>query len=182
MHLFGAAKKAPVDIVDRSTEVGKTEEVEVRFEGKNLTNVGGIGLIRKFATKLGVERVLEHHVKLPRRAGKYTPGRLLLSLVYAFVLDLTRLSDTRLLKEDKVAHTLLGFGGFPDPSTFSRFLSRFTVRKAQGIGRANVGLMMRARRGLAGLSRITLDLDSHGKTVYGNQQRASVGDNPKKPG
>jgi len=31
-------------------------------------------------------------------------------------------------------------------------------------------------------TRLTLDLDSHVETVYGNQQRAKVGYNPKKPG
>ncbi|MCH6575108.1 MAG: transposase, partial [Bacteroidetes bacterium] len=35
---------------------------------------------------------------------------------------------------------------------------------------------------MEGWRKITLDLDSHVRTVYGQQQRASVGYNPKKPG
>ena len=31
-------------------------------------------------------------------------------------------------------------------------------------------------------ARLTLDMDSHVETVYGNQQRAKAGYNPKKPG
>ncbi len=39
-----------------------------------------------------------------------------------------------------------------------------------------------ARRNFEGWRKITLDLDSRVKTAYGQQQRASVGYNPKKPG
>jgi hypothetical protein len=41
---------------------------------------------------------------------------------------------------------------------------------------------MKARRDFEGWHKITLDLDSHVRTAYGNQQRATVGYNPKKPG
>ena len=46
----------------------------------------------------------------------------------------------------------------------------------------NHSLLMKARRDFEDWHKITLDLDSHVKTVYGHQQRASVGYNPKKPG
>jgi len=156
--------------------------VGVRFTAKNLTTVGGIGLFHKFAKRLKVEETLAARVELPRRVSKYTPARLLLSLVYSFVLDLTRLSDALFLRQDEVAHRLLGFSDFPHPSTLSRFLAKFTVPQAKGIGKATVALLMKARDNLKGYQRITLDLDSHVKTVYGNQQRAKPGYNPKKPG
>jgi len=169
-------------MVDQRKRVVQKSEVAVQFTGKNLTSVGGIGLFHKFARQLGVEKALASRVELPRRVGKYTSARLLLSLVYAFVLDLTRLSDTLLLRQDKVSHKLVGFGDFPHPSTLSRFLARFTVPKAKEIGKATVDLLLRARENLKRYEQVTLDLDSHVKTVYGNQQRAKKGYNPKKPG
>jgi len=45
-----------------------------------------------------------------------------------------------------------------------------------------VDLLLRARENLKRYEQVTLDLDSHVKTVYGNQQRAKKGYNPKKPG
>jgi hypothetical protein len=87
-----------------------------------------------------------------------------------------------LLRQDKVFHKLIGGNDFPHPSTFSRFLAKVTVPKAKGIGKASVALLMRARKNLNNYQRITLDIDSHVKTVYGNQQRAKKGYNPKKPG
>jgi hypothetical protein len=43
-------------------------------------------------------------------------------------------------------------------------------------------MLLRVRNNFHGYYKLTLDLDSHAKTVYGNQQRAKVGYNPKKPG
>jgi hypothetical protein len=53
---------------------------------------------------------------------------------------------------------------------------------ARKIGEVNVSLMMKARDDLEGYEGITLDFDSYVRTVYGNQQRAKVGYNPKKRG
>ena len=78
-----------------------------------------------------MEGTLGQHVQLPRRAGKYPTGRLFLSLVDAYVSDLPRFSDTRLLQGDTVAHDLLGFA---HPSTFRWLLARFTVPEAKQIG------------------------------------------------
>jgi len=157
-------------------------EVEARFGGKNLTIVGGISLFHKFIRKLGVEEALEQGVELSRREGKYKTGRVLLSLIYALVLDMNRLSDTVLLRLDKVFHKLVGFADYPHQSTFSRFLEKFTVPIANRVGEVNVGLTMKVRNNLEGYQGITMDLDSHVSTVYGKQQRAKVGYNPKKPG
>jgi hypothetical protein len=157
-------------------------EVETRFAGKNLTSVGGIKLFHKFAQKLGVEEALEQSINLPRKEGKYPTGRVLTSLLYALVLDLNRLSDTARLQIDRVFHQLVGFDGYPHQSTFSRFLKLFTVPVAQEIGETSVSLLDKVRDDFQDYAKLTLDLDSHVETVYGKQQRAKAGYNPKKPG
>jgi len=157
-------------------------DVETRFAGKNLTSIGGIWLFHKFARRLGVEEVLEQSVNLPRKEGKYKVGRMLVSLSYALVLDLERLSDTARLQTDRVFQRLVGFDAYPHQSTFSRFLKLFTVATAQKIGETSVSLLGKVRNDFNDQTRLTLDLDSHVETVYGNQQLAKVGYNPKKPG
>jgi hypothetical protein len=157
-------------------------EVETRFAGKNLTSVGGIKLFHKFARKLGVEEALGQSVKLPRRESNYKTGRVLVSLLYALVLELNRLSDTARLQEDRVFQRLAGFDDYPHQSTFSRFLKLFTVPTAQKIGETDVSLLSKVRSDFKDYIRLTLDLDSHVETVYGNQQLAKAGYNPKKPG
>jgi len=157
-------------------------EIETRFAGKNLTSIGGIKLFHNFIQKLGVEEALEQSIELPRREGKYKTGRVLVSLLYALVLDLTRLSDTTRLKADSVFHRLVGFHGYPHQSTFSRFLRLFTVPLAQKIGETSVSLLGKVRDDFKNWTGLTLDFDSHVGTVYGNQQRAKAGYNPRKPG
>ena len=164
---------------ERNVNSGK---VETQFAGKNLTSVGGIKLFHKFARKLGVEEALEQSINLPRRKGKYKVGRMLVSLLYALVLDLERLSDTANLQSDRVFQRLVGFDGYPHQSTFSRFLKLFTVPTAQKIGETSVTLLGKERNDFNDQTKLTLDFDSHVETVYGNQQRAKVGYNPKKPG
>jgi len=106
----------------------------------------------------------------------------LASLLYALVLDLNRLSDTARLQADRVFQLLVGFDGYPHQSTFSRFLRLFTVPLTQQIGETSVSLLGKVRDNFKEYTRLTLDLDSHVETVYGNQQKAKVGYNPKKPG
>ena len=50
------------------------------------------------------------------------------------------------------------------------------------IGEVSAGLRRSVRDESGGPARITLDMDSPVITVYGKQQRAKVGYNPKKPG
>ncbi len=169
-------------------------EIKVEFSGKNYTPFGGLSLFNKFLRKLGVEKVLdrvnpsgtdksgEPKSPSPVRKGGYSVGRKIMSLVNGLVCGLERPSDTKVLQEDKVAQTIMSYEGYPSQSAFSRFLKSFLVKGAQAIGRKNNQLLLRVRNDFAGWLKLTLDLDSHAKTVYGNQQRAKVGYNPKKPG
>jgi hypothetical protein len=58
----------------------------------------------------------------------------------------------------------------------------FTVPIAQKIGETSISLLGKVRSDFKDYTRLTLDFDSHVETVYGNQQQARVGYNPKKPG
>lgn len=165
---------------------GKSQEkneVKIEFSGKNLTYFGGMKLFGRFVKKLGVEKALDREVVLERRESRYSVGRIFLSLIYGMVLDLHRLSDTIVLRVDKVFLKIVRFSEYPHQTTFTRFLEKFTVPIARKIGEVNVGLLLKVRGDFKETKKeITFDLDSHVKTVYGHQQRAQVGYNPKKPG
>jgi hypothetical protein len=107
---------------------------------------------------------------------------MLVSLLYTVILDIRRQSDTLMLRLDKSFQKIAGLDDYPVQSTISRFLKSFRVETAKGIANVNHSLLMKARRDFEGWHKITLDLDSHVRTAYGHQQRASVGYNPKKPG
>jgi hypothetical protein len=157
-------------------------DIRVEFTGKNLTKFGGIQLVRKFLKRLKVEQELESVVTIEKRDSRFSVGGMLVCLLYAVILNMKRQSDTLMLRLDKVFQKIAGLDDYPVQSTISRFLKRFRVDTAKRIAQVNHSLLMKARRDFEGWHKITLDLDSHVRTAYGNQQRATVGYNPKKPG
>jgi hypothetical protein len=158
------------------------KDIRVEFTGKNLTKFGGIQLVRKFLRRLKVEEKLERAVSIEKRDGKFSVGGMLICLIYALILDMKRQSDTLMLRLDKVFQKISALNDYPAQSTISRFLKSFRVEAAKGIAHVNHKILTEARKNFEGWTKITLDLDSHVRTAYGHQQRASVGYNPKKPG
>ena len=159
--------------------------VKVEFAAKNITPYGGLGLFRQFIRKIGIEKVLDTVSPSQAEAtnkGKYSMGQKILSLVYGMICGLERPADTEVLQKDKVVQTVIGYEAYPDQSIFSRLLKSFTVSGAREIGVKNSRMLLKVRHNFRGFFRLTLDLDSHIRPVYGNQQRAKVGYNPKKPG
>ena len=190
--------------IAKTEKIHKNTPIKAEFSGNNYTPYGGLSLFNKFLHKLGVEKLLDTvppagsekdtepdspfkqsaapDFPSPVRQGGYSVGRKILSIVNGLVLGLERPSDTKILQKDKVAQTLLEYEGYPDQSTLSRFLKSFIVKGATAIGRKNRQLLLKVRNNFIGYLKLTLDLDSEVKTVYGQQQRAKVGYNPKKPG
>jgi hypothetical protein len=76
---------------------------------------------------------------------------------------------------DKVFQRIVGLKDFPHQRSLCRFLWTFNVPTAKKIGEANIKLLNSVRKRFKEMQKITLDLDSHVKTVYGNQQRAKKG-------
>ncbi len=165
-----------------SQKVKSHKDIRVEFTGRNLTKFGGIQLMRKFLRQLKVEKEFESAVTIEKRESKFSVAEMLVSLLYAVILDIRRQSDTLMLRLDKSFQKIAGLDDYPVQSTISRFLKSFRVETAKGIANVNHSLLMKARRDFEGWYKITLDLDSHVRTAYGHQQRASVGYNPKKPG
>ena len=169
--------------IDKTGDINKGKsEIKVEFSGKNITPFGGVGIFGKFIRKLGIEQVLDKALKANGRKCQYSIGQKIVSIVYGFVCGLERPSDTEVLKRDKVFHELIEYENYPDQSTLSRFLKSCPVEKAKAIGDSGIRMLFKVRNDFKDWLKLTLDLDSHVKTVYGNQQRAKVGYNPKKAG
>lgn len=160
-------------------------KIQIEFSAKNLTPFGGVDLLSQFIRKLNLKQVLDTINPSQTEKisiGHYTIGEKILSQVYGLVCDLERPADTEVLQWDRVFQTLTDYQSYPDQSTHSRFLSSFVVKGAQEIGEKNTQMLLKVRHNFNNYLKLTLDLDSHVKTVYGKQQRADVGYNPKKPG
>src|SRR5660397_149218 len=89
--------------INKAAMINKDQgEVKVEFSGKNLTSYGGLGLFSRFSRKLGIEKVLDKIKINENGEGGYKTGRKIMSLIYGLICDLSRPSDTGVLKKDKV--------------------------------------------------------------------------------
>jgi len=161
----------------------KAETVKEEFTGKNLTSFGGAGLIRKFFQRHHLKKKMEQQVQIAgRRRSKFSVGTMLTGLLYGLFLGYARTGQMGVLVTDKVFLKIAGFLYFPVQPTISRFLSGLKVAVAQQIALLNFRLLMQLRKGFEDFQELTLDMDLHVTPVYGRQQRAAVGYNPKKKG
>jgi hypothetical protein len=157
--------------------------IKEEFTGKNLTRFGGSGLIRRFFKRHQIKEQVEQQISVEgRRKSKYSTADVLVSCLYGMFLGYPRPGQMEILSTDRVFRRIAGLVSFPVQSTISRFLSSLKVSVALELGKLNFDLLMKLRGRFQGLKSITLDLDSHVTPVYGNQQRAGLGYNPKKKG
>ncbi len=152
------------------------------FDEEHLTHFGGLVLMHRFCQQLHLRRRLQRQVELPRRNVDYLAADLILALLYATIAGLRRINKTELLQYNGTFLDLLGLSRFPDQSTLRRFLQRLPIKSIRQL----VGLHDRLRSQLFSLPQtptsLIFDLDSVVLTLYGHQQGARVGYNPKKKG
>jgi hypothetical protein len=104
---------------------------------------------------------------------------MLLALIYPIVLGLDRIETASLLRSNGTFQYLTGLPSFPDPQTLRRFLLNAPVYLREQLHRANDRVLKRFIHLPDHRSRLILDLDSTVVTVYGRQEGAAVGYNPR---
>lgn len=156
--------------------------VHVSFTGDSLTHFGGVFLLQRFFSRLGLRSLLAHQVRFAQRNNRYTISESLLAVLYPIILGIGRLDATRLLQQNGVFQYLTGLPVYPDPQTLRRFLVRFgdagLTRFLQLHDHLRIALAHRPRR----LRGLILDWDTTVLTVYGKREGAAIGYNPKKHG
>lgn len=156
------------------------KNLRIVFDAEALTHYGGAVLVHRFLHQIALRTHLSWTVRFPQRNNRYHISETLLALLYPVILGIERLEMTEPLRHNGVFQYLTGLPGYPDPSSLRRFLQRFGQA-----GRTSF-LKLHDRYGQAMLrslrKQVVLDLDSTVLTVYGRQQQAAVGYNPRKRG
>jgi hypothetical protein len=104
---------------------------------------------------------------------------MLLALVYPIVLGLDRIETASFLHSNGTFQYLTGLPSFPDPQTLRRFLWNAPARVWEQLHRANDRLLQRFIHLPERRSRLIFDLDSTVVTLFGKQDGAEVGYNPR---
>jgi hypothetical protein len=102
-----------------------------------------------------------------------------LAVMYPIILGLDRLENASLLRSDSTFQHLTGLPAYPNPQSLRRFLLHAPPEFRQQLHRFNNRLLQVFIHRPEPRSRLILDLDSTVVTVFGRQEGAEVGYNPR---
>ncbi len=156
--------------------------VIVSFTGETLTHFGGIYLLQRFFKQVKLRKQLQRHVSFPQRNNRYSIAEELLSLIYAIALGLGRIEATHFLKQNGVFQYLTGLPAYPNATTLRRFLLRMAPLALPKLRKFHDKLLSVMILKPRPPTRIIFDLDSTVLVLYGKQEMALIGYNPKKRG
>ena len=146
---------------------------------RGLTHFGGAYFFHEFLRVLQLREFLARQVPYGRQNHRYSVSQMLLALVYPIVLGLDRIETASFLRSNGTFQYVTGLPSFPDPQTLRRFLWNAPARLWEQLHRANDRLLQRFIHLPERRSRLVFDLDSTVVTVFGKQDGAEVGYNPK---
>ena len=155
------------------------KNVRIAFDYAGLTHYGGVFFFHEFTRVLQLRRSLTRHLQYPRRHRRYELSQMLLALIYPIILGLDRLETAGLLRANGTFQYLAGLPSYPDPQSLRRFLLEAPPEFRQQLHRFNDRLLRRFIHQPEHRSRLILDLDSTVVTVFGRQEGAEVGYNPR---
>src|SRR5207244_12910027 len=117
--------------------------------------------------------------KYPRRYHSFAVSQMRLALVYPILLGLDRIEAASFLRSNGTFQYLTGLPNFPDPQTLRRFLLHAPPRLWEQFHRVNDRLLQKFIHWPGHRSPLIFDLDSTVVTVFGHQDGAEVGYNPR---
>ena len=153
--------------------------VKIACNHRGLTHYGGVFFFHEFTRVLQLRDFLARHLRYPRRNQRYTLSQMTLALVYPILLGLGRIETASFLRANGTFQYLTGLPNYPDPQTLRRFLRGAPDDFRRQLHRINDRLQQQFIHWPEHRSRLILDLDSTVVTVFGRQERAEVGYNPR---
>ena len=156
--------------------------MDFSFEGDALTHFGGLFLIQRFCNKLRLRRRLQRILKAAPNWIDYRPEDLILTLLYVLIAGLQRVNQTEILQYNGLFLALVGLQRFPDQTALRRFLRRLPPAAIRQMVRLHDQLRAELFALPQARTQLEFHLDSVVLTVYGKQQGARKGYNPRKKG
>jgi hypothetical protein len=153
--------------------------IRVACDHAGLTHYGGVYFFHEFLRVLQLRNFLSQRLSYSRRNRRYSLSQMILALMYPIVLGLDRLETASFLRSNGTFQYLTGLPSFPDPQTLRRFLLQAPDSFCEQMHRVNDRLLQNFIHMPDHRSRLIFDLDSSVVTVFGRQQNAEVGYNPR---
>jgi hypothetical protein len=158
------------------------KNLQINFSGQRLTHFGGLYLLQKFFQKIDLRSLLSQYIRLLQRNNRYTVAEEMLALIYPILLGLGRIETSHLLKHNGVFQYLTGLPTYPNPTTLRRFLLRMAPLALPKLRKLHDRFLFCMILKPELPTRVIFDLDSTVLILYGKQEMARIGYNPKKWG
>jgi hypothetical protein len=152
------------------------------FTEQNLTANAGLVHIGQFTKKLGLRTMLEQDISILRGPNaQVSVADAVMMLVMGVVVGAKHMSHLAVLRADAVIRALFRWKNFPDDTTFCRLFKLFQPVHCHELSEVE-GKVRTKVWSKKWFGRITLDMDSTVKCVYGSQQGAEQGFNTTNKG
>jgi DDE family transposase len=145
--------------VNRQKVVGKVGKFNICFRREQLTSHAGTVLLRDFAQRLGVERVLDEELRVKARERGYGEGQAIGGLVYNLILGGEHVRDPDVLRGDRGTQELMEAEAILAPTTAGEVLRKFDIGDVQDLQRVHRQPQQRVRPHQQATT-CTVDLDS----------------------
>jgi len=158
------------------------QTLDFAFKGDALTHFGGLFLIQRFCNKLRLRRRLQRILKSGPQWVDYRPEDMIMTLLFVLIAGIQRVNKTEILQYNGLFLALLGLKKFPNQSAIRRFLIRMKPSAIREMVRLHDQLRAQLFSQPQARTQLEFHLDSVVLSVYGKQQGARKGYNPRKKG
>ena len=157
-------------------------KVEKSFTSERLTSYSGLTVINDYVNHLGLPQVLDKvFPTVINNATRILNIQLFIAIIFASLCGISRLVKIEKFTTDPLVRKLLGLKGKLDDSNIKLRLLKLGESGANKLLETCLRFTNRWVE-KCGLSRITVDCDSTEGTVFGHQEGAAKGYNPKNKG
>lgn len=164
----------------------KSNNIHVEFSDNNLTNYAGIVPISDFLMKkLGFAQRIKSGLSLQMGSNvTFQDYQIFSTIIYGYLCDYKRLAHFEELSKDRIIQKLIGLKKHLDENTLGNRLKKFSFKTANQFSEIcrRLGNIVHRQYSFSEDTIKIVDLDSTVKGVYGNQEGAKKGFNPKKRG
>ncbi len=158
------------------------KNIKVEFTEKNLTGNAGLVCFGRFIKKLGLPDLFSNLISIERASNAdYQAKDVIIMLIMAVLAGAKHMSHVLIIRADSVLRAIFNWEKFPVNSTFSRIFKLFSHCHCNELSEIE-SVVRKKVWGKKWFGRITFDMDSTVKGVFGTQEGAAKGYNPKNRG
>ncbi len=133
-------------------------DLPIEFVQQDLTSYGGLELLRRFFSGIGLSRRLSRAFDAVGLGGDYGGSRLVLLIVGLFAVGARRLEHLKYVSDDPLLKRLCSLARIPSSRTVVNWLKQFTQRSLSALVKVTRELLYEDIDRLA-LPRLTIDVD-----------------------